>query len=530
MREIMKKKKQICIFILSLCLLLLYMPCMGLTINSEVPNYTHGYWRNIEADTISLTSDDVTCRGGDPILTVTGKEITWYADAQKKNLLAKGNTYHSASLDKTTTFYVTQTVNGTESDVKAITIEVVEAFLVDLKTAPATCGKNDGIITIEAKGGTDRYPVRFKLDDGPLQTASTFTDLAPGTYKLTLQAAKCMGWIDVEIGQQSTPIISSIDSIAPKCGKNDGSIRIAAYGGNGSLTYSLNGVDFFTSNIFNDLSGGNYIVTVRDDSLCSVSQKVMLKKSIALTLNSIDVQHTSCGQANGMIKLEGAKGNGTLNYSITDGQLQASNSFIGLTAGTYDVVVTDQHGCRASDSVTVRKSQGSVIKNIDLQQPTCNSSDGRLTVSAIGPGPVTFSLNSVNYQDDSLFTDLFTGDYTVTVKNNDGCVDQRIVKLGENCGNAIFIPSAFTPNDDGINDSWSIYFPSPTVEIEEISIFNRWGEVVLYSRPGGVSSGTPLWDGKYRGQLVHGVFTYQLLIKTSGQQRSSIYRGSVSAL
>ncbi|CAN0079574.1 unnamed protein product, partial [Phaeothamnion confervicola] len=270
----------------------------------------HENRRNVETDTISLLSDDVTCRGGDPILTVSGKDVIWYADVQKKTLLAKGNTYHSASLDTTTTFYVTQKVSGVESDVKAIIIEVVEAFLVDLKTVPARCGKNDGTMTIKAKGGTERYPVRFKLDNGPLQTASTFTNLAPGTYKLTLQAAKCTGWIDVKIGQQSAPTISNIDSVAPRCGKNDGSIRVAAYGGNGNLTYSLNGVDFFTSNIFNDLSGGNYMVTVRDDSLCSASQEVVIKKSIALTLNSIDVHDTSCGQANGMIKLTGAEGNG----------------------------------------------------------------------------------------------------------------------------------------------------------------------------------------------------------------------------
>lgn len=511
-------------------MLLLNMPCISLAVSWKVPNHTHGPWGNIEADTISLISEDVTCRGGDPILTVIGKDISWYADPQKNTVLAKGNTYHSAPLDKTTTFYVTQKVNGIESAVQAITIEVVEAFLIDLQTAPAKCGKEDGTIMIKAKPGTDRYPVRFKLNDGPFQTASSFTGLAPGTYKLTLQVAKCTGLIDVEIGQQSTPTISNIDSVSPRCGKNDGSIRISAYGGNGSLSYSLNGVDFFTNNIFNDLSGGQYIVTVRDDSLCAVSQEITIKKSIALRLNSIDVHDTSCGQANGMINLGAAQGNGTLHFSVKGGQPQTSDSLLNLPAGNYDIIVTDEHGCSASESVTIGKSQGPIIENIDLQQPACNSSDGRITLSATGPGLVTFSLDSVNYQQEASFRDLGAADYVVTVKNDFGCTIQRSVKLDQTCGKAVLIPSAFTPNDDGLNDSWTIFFPFPTVEIEEITIFNRWGEVVLQSRPGNVSSGSTIWDGKYKGHVVRGVFAYKLLIKTLGQQQNYLYRGYVSAL
>ncbi|HWV29874.1 MAG TPA: gliding motility-associated C-terminal domain-containing protein, partial [Dyadobacter sp.] len=147
-----------------------------------------------------------------------------------------------------------------------------------------------------------------------------------------------------------------------------------------------------------------------------------------------------------------------------------------------------------------------------------------------GPGSVTFSLNSINYQMDSTFTDLPAGNYVVTVKNNEGCIIQQAVKLEDTCGKTVFIPSAFTPNADGINDDWAIYFTSPTVEIEEMTIFNRWGEVIFYSRPGNVTSGATIWDGKYKGQQAHGVFVYQLLIKMSAQQASYVYRGQVSTL
>ena len=68
--------------------------------------------------------------------------------------------------------------------------------------------------------------------------------------------------------------------------------------------------------------------------------------------------------------------------------------------------------------------------------------------------------------------------------------------------NRIFMPNAFTPNGDGKNDVFRI--PSGAlIDLEEFSIFNRWGEV-LFSTRDRVTG----WDGKYKGELQSGVFVY----------------------
>jgi gliding motility-associated-like protein len=58
----------------------------------------------------------------------------------------------------------------------------------------------------------------------------------------------------------------------------------------------------------------------------------------------------------------------------------------------------------------------------------------------------------------------------------------------------LWAPSAFTPNGDGKNDQFRLQFKGYLLEYE-LSIFNRWGQVVFYSK----NSRQP-WDGTYRGQ------------------------------
>ncbi|CAN5361434.1 hypothetical protein BH09BAC4_BH09BAC4_09810 [soil metagenome] len=133
------------------------------------------------SDSIVLQSRDSYCRGGNPFLRVTGTNVTWYADASKKIKLAEGNTYQAPSLDQTTTFYLTQTLAEVETPAVAITIEIVEAFLRNIVTTPATCGKNDGLISVTATGGTAHNPLYYSLNRGPAQRSPVFTNLAPGT-------------------------------------------------------------------------------------------------------------------------------------------------------------------------------------------------------------------------------------------------------------------------------------------------------------------------------------------------------------
>jgi len=84
----------------------------------------------------------------------------------------------------------------------------------------------------------------------------------------------------------------------------------------------------------------------------------------------------------------------------------------------------------------------------------------------------------------------------------------------------LYIPNAFTPNDDGINDYFGVN--GEGLQNFHIMIFNRWGEVIFES-----TNPHTLWDGTFKGKPAEtGVYTYEVIAKNL----DSIRTGSVSLL
>ena len=83
--------------------------------------------------------------------------------------------------------------------------------------------------------------------------------------------------------------------------------------------------------------------------------------------------------------------------------------------------------------------------------------------------------------------------YLVTVSNDAGCIESDTIDIALGCGSDIWVPKAFTPDEDGIND----VFKAEAVDVPffAMSVFNRWGQTVFESD--GIGEG---WDGKFEGE------------------------------
>lgn len=106
---------------------------------------------------------------------------------------------------------------------------------------------------------------------------------------------------------------------------------------------------------------------------------------------------------------------------------------------------------------------------------------------------------------------LTTTTYKVRVTTSEGCVgdDSITVNVSTDPQNAILIPSAFTPNNDGLNDCFGIKFLGQMTDLK-FSIYNRWGERVFYT-----NNPSQCWSGTSRGaELKSDVFIYQLSATT----------------
>jgi hypothetical protein len=217
-----------------------------------------------------------------------------------------------------------------------------------------------------------------------------------------------------------------------------------------------------------------------------------LKQSRKLQLNQIEITPTTCGNSNGEVTIPFESGNGVLSFRITGRPAQQQSVFDSLQAGIYQVTAMDEDGCADSLDVMIPDSKGPIINQVRARKPACGVDDGELVVFATGSNGFSYSLDGTTFQNDSIFNRLREGKFVVSVKDDSGCVNEKIVDLVSDCNQSFFLPSAFTPNNDGINDGWAIFFSEGTLEIQELTLYNRWGQVVLHSKPGLITRGYTL--------------------------------------
>ncbi|MGK0366795.1 MAG: gliding motility-associated-like protein, partial [Saprospiraceae bacterium] len=97
----------------------------------------------------------------------------------------------------------------------------------------------------------------------------------------------------------------------------------------------------------------------------------------------------------------------------------------------------------------------------------------------------------------------------LTVTSIDDCVDTDSILVTVDKLRRVFIPNAFTPNFDGINDELVIFGGSEVAQVRSFQIYSRWGELVFEQNnfaPNVISLG---WDGTYKGKILDSdVFIY----------------------
>jgi gliding motility-associated-like protein len=135
--------------------------------------------------------------------------------------------------------------------------------------------------------------------------------------------------------------------------------------------------------------------------------------------------------------------------------------------------------------------------------------DVQITPGGFGSGNCTWTINDVSTSDpeDGSITLSSKGQYTITriCTSASGCEDRytRII-TAEGQQAELYVPNSFSPNGDGLNE---LFLPKGYgIEYVEVSIFNRWGEVVFQTI--GLESG---WDGTHLNRKVaNGVYTYHI--------------------
>ncbi|MGQ2982643.1 T9SS type B sorting domain-containing protein [Flavobacterium sp.] len=189
---------------------------------------------------------------------------------------------------------------------------------------------------------------------------------------------------------------------------------------------------------------------------------------------------------------------------------ETSNSIEVETPGVYSVSVAKVYGnveCATTTDIIVNASQLPEIIAIDTDDWSDNHNS--ITIQAGGTGNYEYSLDGENYQDSPYFGGLATGIYNLHLRDKNGCgiTIQPFYLLN--------YPKFFTPNGDGVNDTWRIRYSmlEPDMEIE---IFDRYGKFITSFPP--ESEG---WDGTYNGRALPSTDYWFVVTRDDGE----VHRG-----
>ncbi|HRG87971.1 MAG TPA: gliding motility-associated C-terminal domain-containing protein, partial [Chitinophagales bacterium] len=474
---------------------------------------------------IAETHTDVACNGnstGSINVTVTGGvspyNYIWADGIQTEDRLAipAGN----------------YSVTGTDVNLCSVTVTVIITEPTAIAATEAhndvLCyGGADGRATITASQGT--APLTYLWNDG--DTSSIRNGLTAATYTITVTDANyCSVSLTSVVGQPAAIAVTTAHTDVSCMGYADGTATVDATGGTPPYSYTWSNSAILPGNTNPGLVAGSYAVTVFDTHQCSATGSVTITEPAGIVMNN-SFTNPSCPfkEADGTITLNIT--GGSQPYAYTWSNAASGSQIQSLLPGTYNVTVSDANNCSMADTFVLAYLYDfsiEVTPSVDIDYGESTTLGYTLTgiagstVTSWSPG------NSLSCADCEapVATPVNTTDYHVAVTNNAGCVAHGMVTVSVVPDYTVFVPNAFTPNNDGNNDVFTIYGNLKALAYMQMQIFNRWGEKVFESNDHQFT-----WDGTYKGELQpSGIYTWQLKLTYLNGHREEIRTGTLTML
>ena len=294
----------------------------------------------------------------------------------------------------TYTFRVTDVAGCSYDEAFAIT-DISSISVQALPIDVVTCfGDSDGSGRFLVDGFDTTYS--YQIDAGPVFTNQSngtidLTGLAAGNYTISVtdEDTNCTDTAILTIQEPAVAFaIGSLNVTAMSCQNgNVGSVTINTVGGWGGNRYTLTQPDATTrgpknGNTFSNLTqDGLYQVSVTDANGCTITDSFTLTSlsSPTLTLDNAASDFCYDNVDAASLVVNAAGGDGSYQYRINGGLLGASNTFNGLTPGTYTIEVVDGNDCR--DTVTATIALEITASATTIQELDCGGPDAQIRVN-----------------------------------------------------------------------------------------------------------------------------------------------------
>lgn len=384
-------------------------------------------------------------------------------------------------------------------------------------------GSNDGTIKINFSGGTVTIKHAISPNLSQFTESNLFENLAAGTYDLLVQDALGCYEKTTQVITQPEPIIAATipSSIVQEICFDDKNAQFSIAISGGTLPFSVSldnptgpfatGTVAQTQFDFTGLTGGSHTVYIKDANNCTLDWIVNLNESVKLNPTTIvNYDCVSNAQHNSVtVNLDPSIINSSLvEFALDGGAYQSSNVFSNLSPGDHFIRVKHNNGCSKDTPVFNIKKVDPLILN--LKEGGLNEI---IAVATGGGGNYKYTFEGEFNDANPSYIYYKTQDYLVTVQDANGCkteVTQQFNYID------ICIPNYFTPNGDGLNDTWA---PGCTVNYKDVtfSVLDRYGREL------GTYNLGESWDGKYQGvELPSGDYWYVLQLNNSKDDREFV--------
>ncbi|MBS1651215.1 MAG: gliding motility-associated C-terminal domain-containing protein [Bacteroidetes bacterium] len=422
------------------------------------------------------------------------------------------------------TVIVTNSFNCVSSSTLSL---VINANPIAIVTTNTVCLGSPLTLTVSGGSSYNWFGPSGFVSTSANPLIPSVTAASAGFYSVVVTSANtCTSISGSNVGYYNLPIITATNSGAACLGN---AVTLSAAGGN---IYSWAGPYNFVSNqaitgfTANSLSyNGTYTVTAADQNGCSgkaITQVTIFplpNGSLSSSSNNNCVPfctnlHLISSSANNasITNVQWYSPNGgVLNGTTVNQCFGAPGSFI------YSATMTDANGCSNNGTFTIN-AYPKPIANFTWspEKPLEKTGVAQFTDGSNGGTMVGWSWY---FNDNTLFSNQQNPSYifqdpgaypiVLVVKNQYGCSDTtiKIVNVQEDYG--LYIPNAFTPNDDGLND---IFEPEGYgIRDYKLYVFDRWGEMLFYSNS--FKSG---WDGSFNGQRCkNDVYVWKIILTNS---------------
>ncbi|MGB0431767.1 MAG: PKD domain-containing protein, partial [Bacteroidia bacterium] len=434
------------------------------------------------------------------------------------NILISNKRNYRSTLPPDTFLVSLKVINGPEC------IDSISKFIL-ISPAPKGAFKTDTVCpndsvyfnnkTIEGKAIT-RYKWFFGDGDSS-KSKSPYHVFSPGKYTTRLIASNqfnCFDTLEQDIFQPDTATIATRNKEHVKCfGESNGAIQLAVLQSTGKVNVVWNTSPPRTTLMIDSLKAGKYSVTATDGIGCKSRLNVFITQPDSLYGVSLNDTSLCLGDE---YKVEAMAQGGFAPYLYDWGCLNVPcdgftfnrNSASIRTNGenTYYYYVIDSNGCK-TDTVKFNVDFAPKVKVIITDYPQNVLAETEFDIEAYSAEAEKYSWTPSSIfsdPDKAKTTASISSSTTVTVNATAKgyCLGEASVKINVV---DLIIPTAFTPNNDGVNDTWVIR-NLDLISNSKLIIYSRWGSVMFSSE-----NDEEQWNGWHNGKMVPaGAYIYIL--------------------